>query len=39
MAKAKKKVDQVRQLFHLADNTTRRQWQKINQKEILLLLI
>ena len=32
MAKAKKKVDQVRQLFHLADNTTRRQWQKINQK-------
>ena len=33
MAKAKKKVDQVRQLFHLADNTTRRQWQKINQKQ------
>ena len=32
MAKAKKRVDQVRQLFHLADNTTRRQWQKINQK-------
>jgi len=32
MAKAKKKVDQARQLFHLADNTTRRQWQKINQK-------
>ena len=32
MAKANKKVDQIRQLYHLADNTTRRQWQKINQK-------
>ena len=32
MAKTNKKVDQIRQLYHLADNTTRRQWQKINQK-------
>ena len=32
MAKRSKKVDQIRQLYHLADNTTRRQWQKINQK-------
>ena len=32
MAKKNKKVDQIRQLYHLADNTTRRQWQKINQK-------
>ena len=32
MAKTNKKVDQIRQLYNLADNTTRRQWQKINQK-------
>ena len=32
MAKTNKKVDQIRQLYHLADNTTRRQWQTINQK-------
>ena len=32
MAKTNKKVDQIRQLYHQADNTTRRQWQTINQK-------
>jgi len=32
MAKQNKKVDQIRQLYHLADNSTRRQWQQINQK-------
>ena len=32
MAKKSKRVDQIRQLYNLADNTTRRQWQKINQK-------
>ena len=32
MAKQNKKVDQIRQLYHLADSSTRRQWQQINQK-------
>jgi len=32
MAKQNKKVDQIRQLYHLADSSTRRQWQLINQK-------
>ena len=32
MAKQNKKVDQIRQLYHLADSSTRRQWQKVNQK-------
>ena len=32
MAKINKKVSEIRQLYHLADNTTRRQWQKINQR-------
>ena len=32
MAKKNKRVDQIRQLYHLADSATRRQWQKINQK-------
>ena len=32
MAKKNKKVDQIRQLYHLADTSTRRQWQTVNQK-------
>ena len=32
MAKKNKRVDEIRQLFHLASTSTRRQWQKINQK-------
>jgi hypothetical protein len=32
MAKQNKKVDQIRQLYHLADSSTRKQWQQINQK-------
>ena len=32
MPKQNKKVDQIRQLYHLADSSTRRQWQQINQK-------
>ena len=32
MPKTNKKVDQIRQLYNLADSATRRQWQKINQK-------
>jgi len=32
MAKRNKKVDQIRQLYKLANNTTRRQWEFINQK-------
>ena len=32
MAKINKKVTQIRQLYHLADSATRRQWMKINQK-------
>ena len=32
MAKQNKKVDQIRQLYNLADSSTRRQWQQINQK-------
>ena len=32
MGKQNKKVDQIRQLYHLADSSTRRQWQQINQK-------
>ena len=32
MPKQNKKVDQIRQLYNLADSTTRRQWQQINQK-------
>ena len=31
MAKTKR-VDEVRQLFHLANNWTRKQWEKVNQK-------
>ena len=31
MAK-KKRADEIRQLYHLADNWTRRQWERINQK-------
>jgi|7_EtaG_2_1085326.scaffolds.fasta_scaffold08954_2 hypothetical protein len=31
MAKTKK-ADEVRQLFHLANNWTRKQWEKVNQK-------
>ena len=32
MAKQNKKVDQIRQLYHLANSATRQQWQRINQK-------
>ena len=32
MAKTPKKVTQIRQLFHLANSFTRKQWQQINQK-------
>ena len=32
MAKQSKKIDQIRQLYHLADSSIRRQWQKINHK-------
>ena len=32
MPKKNKKVDQIRQLYHLADSSTRRRWQQINQK-------
>ena len=32
MAKQSKKVDQIRQLYHLANSATRQQWQRINQK-------
>jgi hypothetical protein len=32
MPKQNKKVDQIRQLYNLADSSTRRQWQQINQK-------
>ena len=33
MAKQNKKEDQIRQLYHLADSSTRRQWQQINAKD------
>ena len=32
MAKQNKKVDQIRQLYHLANSFTRKQWQQINQR-------
>jgi len=32
MAKAKKRVDQIRQLFNLSNSYTRKQWEQINQK-------
>ena len=32
MPKQNKKADQIRQLYNLADSSTRRQWQQINQK-------
>ena len=33
MAKTQnKRVSEVRQLFHLANNWTRKQWEKINQR-------
>ena len=32
MAKQSKKISEIRQLFHLANSTRRKRWQKINQK-------
>ena len=32
MAKKNKRADQIRQLYHLADSFTRKNWQQINQK-------
>ena len=32
MAKQSKKISEIRQLFHLANSTRRKQWQRINQK-------
>ena len=32
MPKQNKKVDQIRQLYHLADGFTRKNWQRINQR-------
>ena len=29
---SKKRVDEIRQLFHLSNNWTRKQWEKVNQK-------
>ena len=32
MAKKAKPADRVRKLYHLADNWTRKQWERVNQK-------